>query len=117
MSIVTKTGDKGETSLMYGRRVSKADPHVDAYGCIDELTAALGVARSICSEKFVSEQIFAVQKELIVVMGELATASQDRERYLKDGLPVTTLAIVDRLTAFVLGLEKDRPRYLEDRLT
>jgi cob(I)alamin adenosyltransferase len=32
MSIVTKTGDKGETSLMYGRRMSKADPQVDAYG-------------------------------------------------------------------------------------
>jgi len=43
MSIVTKTGDKGETSLMYGRRLSKADPRVEAYGCIDELTAALGL--------------------------------------------------------------------------
>jgi cob(I)alamin adenosyltransferase len=35
MSIVTKTGDKGETSLMYGHRVSKGDARVDAYGCID----------------------------------------------------------------------------------
>ncbi len=46
MSIVTKTGDKGETSLMYGRRVPKDDPRVDAYGCVDELNAALGLARS-----------------------------------------------------------------------
>ena len=100
MSIVTKTGDKGETSLMYGRRVSKADPHVDAYGCIDELTAALGLARSICSEKFVSEQIFAVQKELIIVMGELATTPQDRERYLKDErlhLRVPALGLVPKM--------------------
>ena len=43
----TKTGDSGETSLMYGRRVSKADPRVDAYGCVDELNAALGLARVI----------------------------------------------------------------------
>ena len=114
MSIVTKTGDKGETSLMYGRRVSKADPHVDAYGCIDELTAALGLARSICSEKSVSEQIFAVQKELIVVMGELATTSQDRERYLKDGFHVTTAAMVDRITAVIVELEKDRSLYPKD---
>ena len=114
MSIVTKTGDKGETSLMYGRRVSKADPHVDAYGCIDELTAALGLARSICSEKFVSEQIFAVQKDLIVVMGELATTSQDRERYLKDGFHVTTAAMVDRVTAVIVELEKDRSLYPKD---
>jgi cob(I)alamin adenosyltransferase len=41
VSIVTKTGDKGETSLMYGRRLSKADPRVDAYGCVDELTPRL----------------------------------------------------------------------------
>src|SRR6266700_6039414 len=114
MSIVTKTGDKGETSLMYARRVSKADPHVDAYGCIDELTAALGLARSICSEKFVSEQIFAVQKELIVVMGELATTSQDRERYLKDGFHVRTEAMFDRVTAVIIELEKDRSLYPKD---
>jgi len=114
MSIVTKTGDKGETSLMYGRRVSKADPHVDAYGCIDELTAALGLARSTCSEKFVSEQIFAVQKELIVVMGELATTPQDRERYLKDGFHVTTAAMVNRITAVIVDLEKDRSLYPKD---
>jgi len=114
MSIVTKTGDKGETSLMYGRRVSKADPHVDAYGCIDELTAALGLARSICSDKFVSEQIFAVQKELIIVMGELATTPQDRERYLKDGFHVTTVAMVNRITAVIVELEKDRSLYPKD---
>jgi cob(I)alamin adenosyltransferase len=114
MSIVTKTGDKGETSLMYGRRVSKADPHVDAYGCIDELTAALGLARSICSEKFVSEQIFAVQKELIIVMGELATTPQDRERYLKDGFHVTTAAMVNRITAVIVELEKDKSLYPKD---
>ena len=114
MSIVTKTGDKGETSLMYGRRVSKADPHVDAYGCIDELTAALGLARSICSENFVSEQIFAVQKELIIVMGELATTPQDRERYLKDGFHVTTAAMVNRITAVIVELEKDKSLYPKD---
>jgi cob(I)alamin adenosyltransferase len=111
MSIVTKTGDKGETSLMYSRRVSKADPRVDAYGSIDEVTAALGLARSICSDKFVSEQIFAVQKDLIVVMGELATTPQDRERYVKDGFHVTTAAMVNRITAVIVDLEKDKSLY------
>ena len=111
MSIVTKTGDKGETSLMYGRRVSKADPHVDAYGCVDELTAALGLARSACRDKFVLEQIFAVQKDLIVVMGELATTPQDRERYLKDGFHITTAPMIDRITAVIVDLEKDKSLY------
>jgi cob(I)alamin adenosyltransferase len=114
MSIVTKTGDKGETSLMYGRRVPKSDPRVDAYGCVDELTAALGLARSISIEKFLSEKILAAQKDLIVVMGELATTPQDRERYVKDGFHLSTAAMVDRITAVIVDLEKDKSLYPKD---
>ena len=114
MSIVTKTGDKGETSLMYGRRLSKGDPRVDAYGRIDELTAALGLARSISPDKFVSDQIFAVQKDLIVIMGELAMAPADRERYLKDGFQLTTAEMVDRIDAVIFDLEKDKSLYPKD---
>jgi cob(I)alamin adenosyltransferase len=114
MSIVTKTGDKGETSLMYGRRVPKSDPHIEACGCIDELTAALGLARSFSSEKFLSEEILAAQKDLIVVMGELATAVEDRERYLKNGFHPTTAAMVDRITAVIVDLEKDESLYPKD---
>src|SRR5437588_8954653 len=111
MSIVTKTGDQGETSLMYGRRVSKDDPRVDAYGSVDELTAALGLARAICDDKFVAEQILAVQKDLINVMGELATLPEDRERYVKDGFKVTDAQMVDRVTAVTVDLEKDKSLY------
>jgi cob(I)alamin adenosyltransferase len=114
MSIVTKTGDKGETSLMYGRRLPKADPRVDAYGCIDELTAALGLVRSISTDKFLSGEIFAAQKDLIVVMGELATAPGDRERYIKDGFHFTTATMVDRVTAVIIDLEKDKSLYPKD---
>ena len=114
MSIVTKTGDQGETSLMYGRRVLKADPRVDAYGCVDELTAALGLARSIPSKKFLSQQILAAQKDLIVVMGELATVPQDRERYIKDGFHITTGAMVDRIGAVIVDLEKNKSLYPKD---
>jgi cob(I)alamin adenosyltransferase len=114
MSIVTKTGDKGETSLMYGHRVSKGDPRVDAYGCIDELTAALGLARSVSTDKFISDEILAVQKDLIVVMGELATAQNDRERYVKDGFQLTAPAMVDRVTAVIVDLEKDESLYPKD---
>jgi cob(I)alamin adenosyltransferase len=114
MSIVTKTGDKGQTSLMYGRRLSKADPRVDAYGSVDELTAALGLARSISSDKLISDEIFAAQRDLIVVMGELATVPSDRERYVKDGFQLTTSAMVDRVTAVIFDLEKDKSLYPKD---
>ena len=99
---------------MYGRRLSKADPRVDAYGCVDELTAALGVARFISTDKFVSDEIFAAQKDLIVVMGELATAPGDRDRYIKDGFQLTTAEMVDRITAVIFHLEKDKSLYPKD---
>jgi len=99
---------------MYGRRLSKSDPRVDAYGCIDELTAALGLARSISTDKFLSDEIFAAQKDLIVVMGELATAPGDRERYINDGFHVTTAEMVDRITALIFNLEKDKSLYPKD---
>ena len=108
MSIATKTGDAGQTSLMYGRRVPKTDARVDAYGCVDELNASLGLARVTASDVFISEQIFSVQKELIVVMGELATAREDLPRYTKDGFHLTTAEMVDRLTSLIDELEKDK---------
>ena len=114
MSIVTKTGDQGETSLMYGRRVSKTDPRVAAYGRVDEISAALGLARAFSNDSFVSEQILAAQKDLIVVMGELATAREDIERYLKDGFKLTSATMVDRLTGVIVDLEKDKSLYPKD---
>jgi cob(I)alamin adenosyltransferase len=114
MSIVTKTGDQGETSLMYGRRVPKDDPRVEAYGSVDELTAALGLARAICDDKFVAEQILAVQKDLINVMGELSTLPEDRQRYVKDGFQIVDAKMIDRIGAVIVDLEKDKSLYPKD---
>ncbi len=114
MSIATKTGDKGETSLMYGRRVSKTDHRVDAYGCVDEVTSALGLARASAADPTIREAILAAQKELITVMGELATAPEDLARYQKDGFALTTGAMVDRLTSLIDDLEKDKSLYPKD---
>jgi cob(I)alamin adenosyltransferase len=114
MSIVTRTGDQGETSLMYGRRVSKTDPRVEAYGCVDELNAALGLARASCSDEFVAKEVLAAQKDLIVVMGELATSPADIDRYVKDGFKLTTALMVDRLTTVIVDLEKDKSLYPKD---
>src|SRR5689334_13677710 len=77
MSIATKTGDDGTTALMYGRRVSKTDPRVAAYGTVDELNAALGMVRATVGEPFVTGAVLAIQKELVTLMGELAVAPED----------------------------------------
>jgi cob(I)alamin adenosyltransferase len=107
MSIATKTGDSGETALMYGSRVPKTDRRVEAYGTVDELNAALGLVRATTSESLVQDVVLSVQKELVILMGELAVADKDRERYLKDRYEVVTAAMVDRLTDVVNDLEKN----------
>lgn len=93
---------------MYGRRVPKSDARVDAYGCVDELNAALGMVRVTANDKFIAEEILAIQKELILVMGELATAPEDLPRYKKDGYQLTSAEMVDRLTSLIDDLEKNK---------
>ena len=114
MSIVTKTGDQGQTSLMYGRRVPKGDLRVDAYGCVDELSAALGLSRALSRDQFISDQLLLVQKDLIVMMGELATLPEDRKRYLDDGFKLTSAEMVDRIGDVIVDLEKDKTLYPKD---
>ena len=99
---------------MYGRRVPKTDPRIEACGSIDELTAALGLARASCRDAFVAREILAAQKGLIVIMGELATAREDVDRYVKDGFKLTTAEMVQRLTATIIDLEKDSSLYPKD---
>jgi len=114
MSIVTKTGDEGETSLMYGRRLPKDNPRSEAYGAVDELSAALGLARANSDDESVTDEIFAVQKELINVMGELSTLPEDRERYAKDGFQIVDAKMVDRIHALITNLERDKSLYPKD---
>ena len=107
MSIATKTGDAGQTALMYGRRVPKTERRVEAYGTVDELNAALGLVRATTKTDLIQGTIFSVQKELVVLMGELAVADEDRERYQRDGYEIVTATMVDRLTAVVDNLEQN----------
>src|SRR5690349_12784905 len=105
MSIATRTGDNGTTALMYKRRVPKTHPRVEACGSIDELNAALGMARAVGGNKPMQEELLAIQKQLITVMGELATVPEDRERYVRDGFALTTPEITTRLDSLVQQIE------------
>ncbi len=105
MSIVTKTGDRGTTALMYGRRVPKNHPRVEAYGTVDELNAALGLARATVREDFLRENLLALQKDLVVLMGELAVLPEDLSRYVKDGYSVVAPAMAAKLDALVRDIE------------
>ena len=105
MSIVTKTGDSGTTGLMYGHRVPKNHSRVEACGAIDELNAALGLARAMATEKFVSENLFWIQKNLVDVMGEVGVLMEDLPRYVKDGYAPVTPEMTAKLDAIVKEIE------------
>jgi cob(I)alamin adenosyltransferase len=105
MSIVTKTGDKGMTALMYGRRVSKCHPRVEAYGCVDELNTALGLARATADQPFIRDNLLVIQRDLVTLMGELATAVEDLPRYIKDNYTLVTSQLTLKLDALVREVE------------
>jgi cob(I)alamin adenosyltransferase len=105
MSIVTKHGDRGTTGLMYNRRVSKCHPRVEAYGVVDELNAAIGQARATAADDYVREQLEGIQRDLVVLMGELATVEDDLPRYVKDGHGLVTAGMTARLDGLVEEIE------------
>jgi cob(I)alamin adenosyltransferase len=73
MSIATKRGDAGETSLIGDVRISKADLRVETYGSVDELNSVLGFARSICSNPEIAGWTETIQRTLFRVGSSLAT--------------------------------------------
>jgi cob(I)alamin adenosyltransferase len=108
-SIATRTGDDGTTSLLYGQRVPKDHPQIEAVGAFDELNAALGAAKAQLGADArgndVRALLTAAQKNLVALMGELACAEADAKRYAESKFEKIAAADVQRLDQSVAGLE------------
>ena len=78
MRIYTRTGDDGDTALFGGGRVPKDDPRVEAYGDVDELNAALGLARAIEVMPRIDEVLVPIQRDLFGLGALLATPDHDK---------------------------------------
>lgn len=78
MKIYTRTGDKGDTGLFGGGRVPKSHPRVEAYGDVDELNAAIGLARAIELMPRIDEVLVPLQRDLFAIGALLATPDRDR---------------------------------------
>ncbi len=100
MSIATKHGDKGQTGLAGGIRISKADLRVESYGTVDELNTVMGFARSICKDSEIAGWTLEIQKTLFRVGSALATPAESRK-----APPVITSEDVDMLTQLVYKIE------------
>lgn len=85
MSIITGRGDDGETDLLFGRRVGKSSVRIAALGAVDELNAALGLARAAGMAEESEAIVDRVQDLLVALMGELACLPGDLGRYAEKG--------------------------------
>jgi cob(I)alamin adenosyltransferase len=83
MSIMTGRGDLGVTDLMFSKRIAKTSLRVEALGCVDELNAALGLARAVEGDEEMVTIIDGIQARLVGLMGQLATLPEDEARYLE----------------------------------
>ncbi|MEN3043159.1 MAG: cob(I)yrinic acid a,c-diamide adenosyltransferase [Fervidobacterium sp.] len=92
MSITTKTGDSGETSLANGQRVRKDCTRVQSYGTVDELNSFLGLAKHYLPD-YERELVESIQRDLFRLAAELAKG----EKYVK----VISEEDVERLTNFI----------------
>jgi cob(I)alamin adenosyltransferase len=99
----SKKGDRGFTSLLGGQRIPKSGPRPEAYGTLDEASSALGIARASATRPKTKEIIISIQKDLLVLGAELATAPEDLEKY---PLQIKT-ENVERLERLIEDLQKD----------
>lgn len=76
--VTTGTGDTGYTGLLGDQRVPKYDPRPDTFGTVDEATSALGMARATTQDETAREVILHMQRDLYVLMAELATLPENK---------------------------------------
>lgn len=105
MSIATKTGDGGTTGLMFGHRVPKNHPRVETCGTIDELNAAIGLARATATARFIGDNLLWIQKSLVDVMGEVGVLTEDLPRYVNAGHLLVTPELTAKLNLLVKEIE------------
>lgn len=99
----SKKGDRGFTSLLGGQRILKSGPRPETYGTIDEASSALGLAKATAIRPKTKEIILSIQKDLLLLGAELATAPEDVKKYPYQ----ITKDHVDRLERLIEELQRE----------
>ena len=105
MKIYTKTGDKGQTSLVGGKRVPKYDERVEAYGTIDELNSHLGLVRDLLTDEKLRAIVLDLQNQLFVAASIVAS---DSEEIMKK-MPQISLENISSLELMMDEMSEDLP--------
>jgi cob(I)alamin adenosyltransferase len=106
MKIYTKTGDKGDTGLFGGARVSKSSQRVAAYGDVDELNSVLGVVSAHTSDAASTEQLRHIQSDLFVLGAELA---KNPNKDVDLGMALLAESDIERLEKMIDALDEALP--------
>jgi cob(I)alamin adenosyltransferase len=113
MKIYTRKGDDGTTGLLYGGRVAKDSPAIEANGAVDEAQAAIGMARADAEAGSELDGVLVgLQRDLYVLMAELATAPANRAK-LVGGQTAVSGEMVERLEVLIDRLTERFPPITE----
>jgi cob(I)alamin adenosyltransferase len=110
-SIATRTGDDGTTSLLYGRRVPKDHPQIEAVGSLDEFNAALGLARATSAGAAQKSVLASIQQDLVALMGEIVCAEADLVRHAASKFARVGEAELARVDAAVAAIEAKQLKF------
>jgi cob(I)alamin adenosyltransferase len=105
VSIATRRGDSGTTSLLHGQRVPKDHPQIEAVGAFDELNVEIGGARLHAGDPEALGLLASVQGSLVALMGELACAEADAAGYAASKFARLSEDDLGRLDQFLAALE------------
>ncbi|WP_454944441.1 cob(I)yrinic acid a,c-diamide adenosyltransferase [Fusobacterium hwasookii] len=92
--VYTKRGDKGETDLLGGSAARKDSLKVESYGCVDEASSFIGVARYYCKNKVIKERLKEIQNKLLVLGGFLASDAKGKE-IMKDQIKEEDIKLLE----------------------
>jgi cob(I)alamin adenosyltransferase len=108
MKIYTRKGDGGTTRLLFGAEVRKDDAAPEAYGAVDEAQSAIGAARAETGDgSELDEILIRVERDLWVVMAELATAPESRDKLVAG----TSLVTAEMVAALEPLIDEITPRF------
>jgi cob(I)alamin adenosyltransferase len=110
-SISTRTGDDGTTGLLYGQRVPKDHPQIEAVGSLDEFNAAIGLAKATGSDPGEKAELEKIQHDLVALMGEIVCAESDTGRFADSKFPKVGAAELARVDASVAAIEARQVKF------
>ena len=110
--VYTRGGDKGQTSLVGGQRVSKASIRLESYGTIDELSAHLGLLAAMLSEGHDKDMVERIQNALFNVCTNLATDQEQTPLYPSAHLPEGEIELLEQEVDAIMQMLPERQGFI-----